>query len=90
MRLLPVTILVMSRPAMFSGDRFCVSRKGGTGGGMGAPKGCRQCGRVWLHLEKLLVGAQWAISLLLCTNGLRKPSSYLVGPPMKLFPHREP
>ena len=34
-----------------------------------------------LGLEKLLVGAGWAISLLLCTNGLRKQSSRLVGPP---------
>ena len=34
-----------------------------------------------LGLEKLLVGAGWAVSLLLCTNGLRKQSSRLVGPP---------
>ena len=35
-----------------------------------------------LGLEKLLVGAGWAISLLLCTHGLRKQSSRLiVGPP---------
>ena len=41
-----------------------------------------------LGLEKLLVGAGWAISLLLCTNGPRKQSSRLVGPPfliVKLF-----
>ena len=33
-----------------------------------------------LGLEKVLVGAGWAISLL-CTNWLRKQSSRLVGPP---------
>ena len=34
-----------------------------------------------LGLENLLVGAGRAISLFLCTNGLRKQSSCLVGPP---------
>ena len=34
-----------------------------------------------LGLEKLLVGAGWAISLLFCTNGLTKQSSRRVGPP---------
>ena len=34
-----------------------------------------------LGLEKLLVGDGWSISLLLCTTGLRKQSSCLVGPP---------
>ena len=68
---------------MSLGLRLCTSREGGTGGGgwvsalsLGsmAASGC--------GLEKLLVGAGWAISLLLCTNGLRKQSSIggLVGP----------
>ena len=40
-----------------------------------------------LGLEKPLVGGRWTISLH-CTNGLRKQSSRLVGPPflaVKLF-----
>ena len=49
--------------------RFCASRKGGTGGGgqvqqsakLASGFGCR----------KPLVGTGWAISRLLCTNGLK-------------------
>ena len=33
-----------------------------------------------LSFEKTLVGTGWAISVLLCINGLRKQSSHLVGP----------
>ena len=33
--------LVMSLPTTSFGDRFCVSRKGGKGGRVGTPKGCR-------------------------------------------------
>ena len=39
-----------------------------------------------LGLEKLLVGAGWAISLL-CTNGPRKQSSRLLGPPFLAVKH---
>ena len=39
---------MMSHPAMSLGDRFCDSRNGGTGGGgVGAPGGYKQLGRVW-------------------------------------------
>ena len=34
-----------------------------------------------LSFENTLVGTGWAVSVLLCTDGLRKQSSNLVGPP---------
>ena len=40
-----------------------------------------------LSLEEPLVGAQRATSVLLCTNGLRKQSSRLVGPPFLAVKH---
>ena len=59
---------------------FCVSRKGGTGGGG------------WVHLQgdmhmvavvagcrNALVGTEWSNSRLGCTNGPGKHYSYLVG-----------
>ena len=69
-------------PAMSMGLRLCTSREGGTGGSVWV----LALGRVnmaasGLGLEKPLVGAGWAISLLLCKNGRRKQSSRLVGPP---------
>ena len=64
---------MMSHLAMSLGDRFCDSRKGGTGGGG------------WVHLEgansmavsglrdrKVLVGTGRAISAVFGINGLRK------------------
>jgi len=38
-----------------------------------------------LNYGKTLVGTGWAISLLLCTNGLRKQSSSHVDSAVKLF-----
>ena len=66
---------------MSFGDRFCMNRKGGTGGGgcMCVPEGCKQHGYVWAQLGKHL-GTGWAVSFLLCKNGLRKQSSNRVGP----------
>ena len=68
----------MSHLAMSSGIRFCVSRKGGSGGGGWAhPKSADNMAVSGLGIEKPLVLA-WVISLLFCTNGLRKQSSHLV------------
>ena len=78
---------------MSLGLRFCASRKGGTGGGgwvsILVPGNMAATG---LSCRKPLVGTGWAISLLLCMNGLRKQSSghVHVGPPLlavKLFLH---
>ena len=68
-------------PAMSLGLRLCASREGGTrGGGWVSALSLGSMAAFGLGLEKLLVGAGWAISLL-CTNGPRKQSSRLVGPP---------
>ena len=76
-------------PAMSLGLRLCASRKGRTGGGEWVSAlSLGSMAASGLGLEKLLVGAGWAISLLLCTNRPRKQSSRLVGPPfltVKLF-----
>ena len=67
---------------MSLGLRLCASREGGTGGGgWVSALSLGSMAAFGLGLEKLLVGAGWAISLLLCTNGPRKQSSRLVGPP---------
>jgi len=59
----------MSLLAMTLGDWFCVSRKGGTGGGeLVHPKG---------QNSMTVLGLGWAVS----ANGPRKQSSYLMGPP---------
>ena len=69
-------------PAMSLGLRICASREGGTGGGgWVSALSLGSMAAFGLGLEELLVGAGWAISILLCTNGPRKPSSRLVGPP---------
>ena len=61
---------------------LCASREGGTGGGgWVSALSLGSMAAFGLGLEKLLVRAGWAISLLLCTNGPRKQSSRLVGPP---------
>ena len=69
-------------PAMSLGLRICASREGGTGGGgWVSALSLGSMAAFGLGLEELLVGAGWAISILLCTNGPRKSSSRLVGPP---------
>jgi len=62
---------MMSLLAMSLGLRFCVSRKGGTGGGG------------WAYLY--LVGTGRAISILFGINGVRNKRSHLVGPPVPEF-----
>jgi len=78
-----------SLPAMSFGDRFYISRKGGTGGiGWVHPTSANIMAVSGLSFENTLVGTRWAVSVLLCTNGLRKQSSHLLGPPfpaVKLF-----
>ena len=51
------------------------------------PKGADSMAVFGLSLEEPLVGAQRATSVLLCTNGLRKQSSRLVGPPFLAVKH---
>jgi len=69
---------MMSLLAMSLGLRFCASRKGWTGGGGWVstldPANMAASG---LSCRKPLVSStEWAISLLLCTNGLRKWFGY--------------
>ena len=67
---------------MSLGLRLCASREGGTGGGgWVSALSLGSMAASGLGLEKLLVGAGWVISLLLCANGLRKQSTRPVGPP---------
>ena len=69
-------------PTMSLGLRLCASREAGTGGGGWVSAiGRGNMDVSWLGLEKPWVRAGLAISLLLCTNGLRKQSSCLVKPP---------
>ena len=61
---------------MSLGDRFCVSRKGGTGGGgLDAPKGCKHMAMSGLRGRKVLVGTGRAISIPFGINRVR--SSHL-------------
>ena len=61
--------------AMSLGLGLCASGEGGTGGGGWVSALSRgSMAASGLGLEKLLVGAGWAISLLLCTNGLTENS----------------
>jgi len=77
---------VISLPAMSLGDRFCMSRKGGKGGGWRVyPNGVNIMAVSELSYRKALVGLGWVISLLLCTIGVRKQSSHLVGPALLLL-----
>ena len=56
-------------------DRFCTSRKGGTGGGGWAHCSGRQCmAAVAAGYRMGLVSAGWPALLLSCTNGRRKLS----------------
>ena len=64
---------MMSHPAMSLGDRFCDSRKGGTGGGGWVyPKGANSMAVSGLRGRKVLVGTGKAISSVFGINGLRK------------------
>ena len=66
---------MMSHPAMPLGDRFCDSRKGGTGGGGWVhPEGANSMAMSGLRDidRKVLVGTGRAISAVFGINGLRK------------------
>ena len=64
---------MMSHPAMSLGDRFCDSRKGGTGGGGWVhPEGENSMAVSGLRSRKVLVGTERAISAVFDINGLRK------------------
>ncbi len=64
------------------GDRFCVSRKGGTqGGGWVHLMGENGVVQPWAGYRMPLLGPMWAVSLVFCMNGCRKQLCYLVGPP---------
>ena len=76
----------MSLLAMSLGLRFCVSRKGGTGGGWWVhPKGANSMAVSGLACRKALVGTGRAISVLFGITGLRNKPSYLVGPSFLAF-----
>jgi len=76
----------MSLPAMSLGLRFCVSRKGQTGGGEWVhPKGANSMAASGLILRSDLVGTGRAISILFGINGVRNKRSHLVGPPFPEF-----
>ena len=60
--------------------RFCVSRKGGTGGGgWGHPQGDMHMVAARLGCQSAMVGTGWANSCLGCMDRLRKRYSHLVG-----------
>ena len=69
-------------PAMSLGLKLCASREGGTGesGGVSA-LGRGNVTASGLDLEKPWLELGGPFLFLLCTNGLRKQSSHLVGPP---------
>ena len=80
---------MMSLAAMSLGLRFCVSRKGGTGGGGWVhPKGANSMATSGLVLRSDLVGTGSAISVLFGTNGVRNKRSHLVRPPFPEFKAR--
>ena len=59
-----------------------MSRKDGTGrDGWVHVKGAKSMTMSGLGFRKTFFSTGWAVSLLLCTNGLRKQPSQLVGPP---------
>ena len=73
---------MMSLLAISLGLRFCVSRKGGTGGGGWVhPKGANSMAASGLVFRSDLVGTGRAISILLGINGVRNRGCHLVGPP---------
>ena len=60
-------------PAISLGDRFCDSRKGGTGGGGWVhPEGANSMAVSGLRGRKVLVGTGRAISITFGINGVRK------------------
>ena len=60
--------------------RFCVSRKGGTGGsGWGHPQGAVQMAAARLGCKRTVVGTGWANSWPGCMSRLRKYYSHLSG-----------
>ena len=64
---------MMSHPAMSLGDRFCNSRKGGTGGGGWVhPEGANSMAVSGLRGIKVLAGTGRAISIVFGINGVRK------------------
>ena len=73
----------MSLPAMSFGDRFCMSRNGGTARGHG---GCTHHGQVWGSVvERQLVGTGWPISVPFGMNELRNKPSNLKEPLFLVF-----
>ena len=63
---------IMSLPAMSLGLRFCMSRKGGTGGGGWMhPKGANSMAVSGLVSRNDLVGTGRTISVLFGVNGVR-------------------
>jgi len=79
---------MMSLSEMSLGLRFCVSRKGGTGGdGWVHPKGANSMAASGL-LRNDLVGTGRAISILFGINGVRNLRSHLIGPPFPEFKAR--
>jgi len=80
---------MMSLLAMSLGIRFCVSRKGGTGGGGWVhPSGANRMATSWLVFRSDLVGTGRAISVLFGINRVRNKRSHLVGPPFPEFKAR--
>ena len=58
---------------MSLGDRFCKSRKGGTGGGGWVhPEGANSMAVSGFRGRKVLVGTERAISIVFGINGVRK------------------
>jgi len=80
---------MMSLPAMFLGLRFCMSRKGRTGGGGWVhSKGANSMATSGLVFRSNLVGTGRAISIFFGINGVRNMRSHLVGPPFPEFKAR--
>ena len=80
---------MMSLPAMSLGLRFCVSRKGGTGGGGWVhPKGTNSMAMSGLVFRSDLVGTGRAISILFGINEVKNQRSHLVGAPFPEFKAR--
>jgi len=77
---------MMSLPAMSLGFRFCVSRKGRTGGGGWVhPKGVNSMAENGLIFKSSLVGTGRAITILFGINGVRNKRSHPAGPPFPEF-----
>ena len=82
---------MLSVGAIHFEDRFCASRKGGTGGSGWVHHSGRQCmarhsmAAVAAGYRKGLVSAGWPVLLLSCTNGHRKWSFHLVGTPFLAY-----